>query len=296
MQGGRICWDSDRSEVKMAKEAIASFQKTLEDTKRFLQLYMEGNWRSRFIYINLVEDHIKDVNSVQVHFQRAMDTTTINVDTIRKFRFTLLQIPDAERLEESDIRGLTHSHLRGYSYDFWKGVTAAQIGGQVRVLQAYNPTSYGMRKFLHEFKRMADDASNFLPCIYGYSMFTAVPFIVLSSNTVTGLFEYLVAQIRLDKDFALLNVWSTDAATFLYNNNPALDTEFAIQCAVEVGTIRRRILSVVNIKSSQDAVVDENGQVLITAHPHLQSRIQPNRPPNPSVEAVQSWFHELAKW
>ncbi|KAG8893214.1 hypothetical protein FRB99_002135 [Tulasnella sp. 403] len=138
-----------------------------------------------------------------------------------------------------------------------------------------------MKVFLRELRHMAENRSSNLPLIYGYSTATNAPFIVLSNATITGFFEYLVAQTRLDKSRALLTSWSMlidmkDAATFLYDNNPAT--------------------SVVSLRTAaNNAVVDETGKVMIACPSSVSSRIPPDRPPNPSNRAVRFWLHHL-KW
>ncbi|KAG8893934.1 hypothetical protein FRB99_001625 [Tulasnella sp. 403] len=138
-----------------------------------------------------------------------------------------------------------------------------------------------MKTFLRELRHTANNRASNLPLIYGYSTATNAPFIVLSNSAATGFFDYLVAQTSLDKSRALLITWSMlidmkDAAAFLYDNNPATS-------AMTLGS------------ATDNAVVDENGRVLIACPSDTSTTVLADRPPNPSLRAVRFWLHHL-KW
>ncbi|KAG8894973.1 hypothetical protein FRB99_000828 [Tulasnella sp. 403] len=272
---------SDEPQAKMAREAVAAFQTALEDAKRFIRSYRKGNWLSRLTRVGEIEEHSEDVDSGQEQFKRVIRAITrINVDAIRKLRF-LPQVAGAKQLDNSAIRIVNRPMSRGGREDFWEDVAEAQIEGQVRLVKVYNTTACGMKTFLRELRHMAENRASNLPLIYGFSAATNAPFVVLSSSVVTGFFEYLIAQTMSDKSRALLTAWSmlidmTDAASFLYDSNPAT-------CAMSLQS------------AAGNAVVDESGKVLIACPSDATVAIQSGRPPNPSLRAVRFWLHHL-KW
>ncbi|KAG8894586.1 hypothetical protein FRB99_001126 [Tulasnella sp. 403] len=277
---------SDEPQAMMAREAVAAFQTTLENAKRFIRSYRKGNWLSRLTRVDEIEDYTEDVNSGQEQFKRVIRAITcINVDVIRKLRF-LPQIAGAKPLDTSDIRIINRSFVRGRRDDFWEDIAEAQIGDQLRLVKVYKTTPCGMMGSLRDLKHIAENRASNLPLIYGYSATANAPLIVFSNANddiaaITRFFEYLVAQIRSDKNHALLTAWSMlidmrDAATFLYDNNPAT-------CAMSLQS------------ASDAAMVDESGKILIACPSDTSASIPSDRPPNPALQIARFWLHQL-KW
>ncbi|KAG8902303.1 hypothetical protein FRB99_004642 [Tulasnella sp. 403] len=249
---------SDDPQAKMAREAIPTFQRNLEDTKEFLASYMKGNWFSRYTKCGDIENYAEQADTAQKQFKSSVrEITRINVNAIRELVF-LSRIAGAKQIPLGDIcitKIGYNTTGRVRSDNFWEEIVEARIENQVRLVKVYDTSRTGISTFLQELKHLA--MNRFIP--------------------------YLLNQAKVNNTVNLLTAWSMlidmkDAATFIYENNSTMSLPY---------TSLKKVI--------ERAVVDEAGRVMIALPSKVATTRVTTRKSDCSTKAVQYWRWNL-KW